>query len=312
MNRIYRYFFLSLLILAFSIPVFTQPCKPSGIRYNQVQQLSSHNSYDKNKIKPDIEIQADSGIRSFEFDIHAKHAGIFHKSYPAGEWGVFHITDILSGGDYGSSLTECLKKVKAWHDRHPGHEVITIWLQLVGDWNKKGHNPLDLDSNIRRCLTRDMIYTPYRFLLAGGAGSLQQAAASGWPLLDSLKGKFVIVLTGNNPACSVYLKSAQTACFVAPQNIDSTEVLSGDWSNAVFFNFSTSQAGVARFVSSHGLVARMYAKPRLKTAGSIESPADYELALKYQIQHIATDHVSQKMFSPRLTDVCGKPFRMMK
>jgi|GEM_PF-3793559 len=299
-----------MLLLGFSASAFAQLCKPSGIRYNEVQQLSSHNSYDKNRIKPDIEIQADSGIRSFEFDIHAKHTRLFHKSYPAGEWGVYHITDLLSGGDYGSSLTECLNKVKAWHDRHPEHEVITIWLQLVGGWNKNGHSPMDLDSNINRCLSFRNIFTPAMFLHT--TGSLQQAAASGWPVLDSMKGKFVIVLTGNNPACSAYLKSSQPTCFVAPQNIDSMEVLSGGWNNAVFFNFSTSRAGVARFVSSHGLVARMYAKPRLKTAGSMESSADYELALKYHIQHIATDHVSKNMFAPRLTDVCGKPFRLMK
>src|SRR6478672_5007140 len=91
----------------------------SSLRYNQVQQLSSHNSYAPNGPKDNIQTQFQSGVRSFELDIH--------RGRNAGEWKVYHI---LPFGNFVSDLREALLLFRQIHRANPSHEVITIWLEV--------------------------------------------------------------------------------------------------------------------------------------------------------------------------------------
>ncbi|HXC06525.1 MAG TPA: Ca2+-dependent phosphoinositide-specific phospholipase C, partial [Bacteroidia bacterium] len=203
MNRIFD-LLLPWIFLGFVMPLKAQDCLPSSVRYNEVQQLSSHNSFTPHRYKPDIRVQADSGIRSFELDIHARAFG--RHAYPSKVWKVYHLTHRKSREIYGHTLNDFLLKFSQWHQQHPNHEVITIWIQLRGGWDKLGHNPATLDTVFLTALPSGTVYTPADLLASNpSASNLQEAAAGGWPELSKLSGKFLIVLTGNVQACEEYL-----------------------------------------------------------------------------------------------------------
>ncbi|MFI5150210.1 MAG: Ca2+-dependent phosphoinositide-specific phospholipase C [Bacteroidia bacterium] len=306
MNRISA-LILPFILIVYIMPAEAQDCLPPHIRYNQVQQLSSHNSFTPHRLKPDIRVQADSGIRSFELDIHARAFG--RHAYPSHVWKVYHLTHRKSREIYGHTLNDFLFKFNQWHQQHPNHEVITIWLQLRGGWDS-GHKPEALDTVLLKALPPGCVYTPDD-LLAGStqAANLQEAVAAGWPELSNLSGKFMIVLTGNVKAWEEYLAGKKHSCFVAPQNKDSVMIRS--LKNTVFFNFSSGNIPKASFASGLGFVSRVYAIPKLFTGGSIEKSVTYSMAVSGKVQHIVTDHVTQKLFFPRLKDPCGNVFRFI-
>lgn len=306
-------------------------CKPISTKYNEVQQISSHNSYDKNGIKPGIIEQANSGVRSFEFDLHVGDTPY--------DWDIYHFTHLFSGGDNCDKLSQCFGLLRQWHNEHPDHEIITIWLQLVDDWKSNGHNEMDLDNKRLANDFGNLIFTPQNLLTASHtATDLQDAInKSSWPTLESLKGKFIIVLSGNNQHCADYLDDVanykndsvgnngyfgKKFCFVAPENLKYSEDTATftasngniiNWKNAIFFNFSTNLAAEAKCTSEKGMVTRMFNEATLGNLFncSIENEEEYNLALKSFTHHIVTNRVVEPFLIPRLIDNCNKPFRLI-
>lgn len=280
-------------------------CKPLATRYNNVRQLSSHNSYDSDGIKPRIEEQLQLGIRSFEFDIHRKHFP-FGGVYGPGEWGVFHNTDIFSGGDYCQTLSRCLTQVQVWHDKNPTHEPITLWLQLVDDW-RPTHDPAALDAAVRSVLGDNLLLPSEVLQYCKGSTSLQAAVSKcGWPSLVALQGKFLVVLHGNDAAGDEYLKHGRhersAVAFVAPDMVSPETPSYARWGDAVFYNVhNTDGLHLAAVVFNLGLIARVW---------RIDSQQEWSLAYASLAQHLATDHVRGE-FAPPATDRCGKPFELI-
>jgi hypothetical protein len=91
-------------------------------RYNEARQMSSHNSYDGDGPKDDYDTQLEKGVRSFEVDLHL--------SDQHSNWDVYHTTNVFSGGDFTDNLIGFLRRMRQWHDAHPNHEVITLWLEI--------------------------------------------------------------------------------------------------------------------------------------------------------------------------------------
>ncbi len=283
------------------------------LRYNQVQQLSSHNSYDDNGPKDNIETQLARGIRSFELDLHNDAA--------AGNWSVYHVTHVFSGGNYIDNLKGGLAKFRKYHNEHPNHDVITIWFELKDDWKGDGHNPADLDATIDASMG-GLIYRPAMLKQgAPGASNLRDAIRRvGWPELDSLGGKFIFVMMGNDKANERYLYDVlgydggfrdghqgyvgNRNIFAAPEDnvLAKLNLKPGDnWLNAVFFNCHNNDGlNIPAAVYRAGFVSRVW---------RIDSQAEYNVALASKAQHIATDHVTRNLFLPHLVDGSGRPFR---
>src|SRR5262249_25835735 len=129
-------------------------------------------------------------------------------------WDIYHITNIFAGGDFTDNLIGFLRKMRQWHDEHPNHEVITLWLEMKDGWETGGHKPVDLDATLSRELFdagtgRSLIYTPVDMMnTSPRAVNLQQAVTnpgSAWPTLSSLAGKFIVVLHGDNDHLKGYL-----------------------------------------------------------------------------------------------------------
>jgi hypothetical protein len=190
----------------FAAPTTQPACKSPAARYNEVRQVSSHNSYDRCGMNPlectpkrDLWLQAEYGVRSFELDLHHGDR--------RGEWAVYHATNTISGGNHCETLTECFQYLGDWHDAHPGHEPITIWYELKDKW-EDGWKPVDLD---RRFQSRfgAALFTPSQLLArCPAAHTLQQAVqmpGCGWPTVDELRGRVMMVLMGDNGEEANYL-----------------------------------------------------------------------------------------------------------
>src|SRR5262249_18763057 len=123
-------------------------------RYNQVRQISSHNTYDSS---PSIPYTLDQRVRSIEIDIHTGGSGPL-------AWPVYHETagNVCSGS---GALDDCLKDVAWWHSGHPLHEVITIFIDSpddVFDTNEtnSGRGVADFDTLLGQTLGSTNVYRP--------------------------------------------------------------------------------------------------------------------------------------------------------
>lgn len=171
------------------------------LRLNQVQVLGTHNSYHRrpssgvpgawsNYAHPELEVQLDEqGIRSVELDIsNTDGFSVGHDPY-------------FDDRSNCSPLAACLRRLRRWSDQHPGHIPIFILLEpkdpspvfdpVRDAWDERAFNRLD--KAVRSVLHPDDLVTPDD--VRGNESTLREAVVNkGWPTLDAVRGKFVVVL----------------------------------------------------------------------------------------------------------------------
>lgn len=251
------------------------------IRYNQVRQKSSHNSYNKEEGLYDQFLYW--RIRSMEIDIHNGKTG---RQSLTGNWYVYH-TDIIDSGTTVDKLSNVITVLQGIQLAVPEHEVATIFIDLKDNFDST-HTVEDLDRMLLS-LGRDRVFTPGD--LSPSSNNLQSAVAGGWPRLEDLRGKFMFVLTGGGVGSStdklnVYVdngnKANQRAAFIAPRISTTADITAKNY--VVFFNLETSQAAsLGPQVFSKGFVSRVY---------TANSQGDWNTAVNGQIHLIATDKVN--------------------
>jgi hypothetical protein len=193
--------------------------------YNQVSFKASHNSYDRDE--PFIE-QLDwnstqpwqAGCRGLELDINQSETG--------NRWSVGHV-----GGydDDERQLSLFLDELNAWSDRNPGHDVVTLYLDLK---SVQPGFPHWLDAYIQTFLFAPL-YRPAD--LMGSYDTLELGARyNGWPTLNQLRGKFILVVSGDGDAKEEYAHDNPRAryCF-ADKDFGQDEAPHSQ--TRVFFNY---------------------------------------------------------------------------
>jgi hypothetical protein len=259
------------------------PIIATGVKINDIQMLSSHNSYKKN-ISPVIwclsnklalqtfarELhyehrplpqEADLGVRHFELDIHydpgdrmlefkflrmAQH--LLHRPKNA------TYLDVYDGPSRGNTtlieqkwkkpsfktmhdpnvdflstcslFTECLQQLKDWSDAHPRHLPITIQLELVAEFGAEVTfvnkdilkilnfmEPIPATTSMLEFLEQEItsvIPQPKLFVpddLRGGYRTLREAvAANAWPDIETMRGRFIMVLSPSRAQAELYLR----------------------------------------------------------------------------------------------------------
>jgi calcium-dependent phosphoinositide phospholipase C len=189
----------------------TQPQYPlTSLSYNQIQQKSSHNSFEKAESIFDQLVY--HRIRNLDFDINPSKRGripldhdfwVYHWDANYNTWSHGYL------GLYGTfdftrcaTLAGCLRLVKAFHEAIPNHEVVTITLEprdhyIWADDNLH-HNADDLDTLIKDAMGSQNIYRPSDLVAAcPGAQTLRNAVTLPnclWPRLAELRGKFIFVM----------------------------------------------------------------------------------------------------------------------
>lgn len=269
------------------------PSPPRGPRYDEVQQKSIHNAYDKDE--PLFDHVVFHRVHSLELDIHV---GKSFQPALTGDWYVYHAD--LPGVDRTTckKLSDCLGVLRSVHDAFPKHEIITVLVDLKDDF-KAGQAPPDLDALIDKTVGKANVLSPADLLAACPAAKTLREAVTGactWPALADVRGKFVFVMTGGN-ACApgsrlgVYDGEGQTASqrlgFIAP-SIDDTCTFPKYASapHAIFFNLDASHMAIAKDVHAAGLVARVYYGG---ITGGLDDAMQFNAARADEAHHLATD-----------------------
>ena len=189
---------------------------------------------------PDLKTQLNEGLRSLEIDVNPDPLGgnfldpagyrvLKQKGVSESELEPFDKTDLEKPGfkvlhiadiDFRSNcptFKNCLTKMKAWSDEHPGHLPLYIMLEVKSDTipilpNPTKITPLtealfdDLDQEILSVLGRDKLITPDDVI--GKYKTLNEAALhKNWPTVRESRGKFIfLMITANGPkSTALYL-----------------------------------------------------------------------------------------------------------
>ncbi len=194
----------------------------AALTYADVQQKSSHNSYERHEAIVDQLMY--HRVRSIEFDLHV---GKFRAPDLDDDWYVYH-KDVVEDHTSCRTLVDCLASVNAFTDAVPNHEVITVWLDLKDDWDDT-HRVEALDALLSEAFGDRLVVPDDLRDACPAASSLSAAVADcGWPRLSTLRGKVIVALTGGDTASpdsvlSQYLRDGDVG-FVAPSVGDAAEL----------------------------------------------------------------------------------------
>ncbi len=267
--------------------------------YGDVVQKSTHNSYQRAEAL--VDQLAYHRARSIELDLHVGKT--FEQTVP-GDWFVYH-TDIIDDDSSCRLLSDCLADVLAFVQAVPDHEVITLWLDLKDDWGAD-HSPADLDALLDTMLG-EAVWSPEQLRArCATAPDLATAATDpdcGWPSLGSLRGRFVVGLTGGGIATpdtplSGYLDQGARA-FVAP-SITTADALRSASPQVAIYNTHALNPAAITAAAQLGFVVRAWGA---NTAGL------WSDAVGAGAHHVATDLVNLHQDPWTVThDADGWPF----
>ena len=267
------------------------------LRLDQVQALSTHNSY---KLRPgadlpgalgdsvdyahlplDEQLQS-QGVRGFEIDVATRGE----------EFPVVH-TPVIDANTNCASLQECLQVVDAWSDDHPGHVPIFVLLEPKDGLIERGFDPRlgtydravfdRMDREIRRVLGPDDLLTPDE--VRGKSKTLRAAVRErGWPTLNEARGTIVVVLNTAGEKRQEYLKGRASlqgaAMFVtADTTAPSAAVIKVD---------DPDEARIRRLVEQHFIVRTRADADTVEARANDTARA--ELALRSGAQIVSTDY----------------------
>ena len=175
-----------------------------------------------------IPAQLNRGLRKFELDVFYDPEGRRYQT-PAGlnriatarpyntdtlalpGFKVMHVQDI----DFRSHcprLRACLQQFVSWSDKNANHLPVFITINAKDGvinvpgfvkpllFNEKAWNELD---EVFVAALGQKLYTPDEF--RGGEQSLPEAIKRGWPTLDSMRGRFVVVLDHGGEKLAQYI-----------------------------------------------------------------------------------------------------------
>jgi len=267
------------------------PAAPAD-RYDQVQQKTVHNAYQRQQSLGDQLRHHD--VRSLELDLHRTRSGA---PPTGGDWYVYHL-GVLDEHTSCDRLSDCLAAIAQFHAEQPAHEVITLFLDLKDrlDPVARGHGAEDLDHRLEAHFAPGIMLRPADLAdRCGDARTPREGVVHcGWPSLDELAGRIVVVLTGGDgcsrdDALRRYVgggdAALERAAFIAPTlgavcTIDDY----AHTGHILFLNLDVAQMDLARAARDRGLVARMW---------TLDDAYDWQRALSAGVNFLATDHVDQ-------------------
>lgn len=214
--------FLTVLALATALAV--PAAMPEPLRMNQIQVIGTHNSYHVRPeglemIKvftpeaeawdythPPLDVQLDRGVRNFELDLYHAETG----------FEVYHVP-VVDAETTCLQLEECLRTIRDWSDANPHHVPITIHYEFKVREAALANPPtLPLDAAMFERLDAvtleimgDKLITPDE--VRGEYATLREAITEGgWPLLDDVRGRVLILLHNPGELRDIYTANHPT------------------------------------------------------------------------------------------------------
>lgn len=249
------------------------------VKFNNSYSVACHNCYEKKRASDFQDVF--TYTNTIELDIWNENfgigfiAGLLGKSINA-DWYVKHKPQQRGNKNcVGGSFRDCLLQIKAWSDRHPEHDVITVFIDKKQNWwnGPGGKGPADMDSLLLSVFSKKSIFTPSDLLQ--DKATLKEASCTNWPSLQSLKGKFVFVITdgtflNNRKPLNEYLSQEKTnaVCFVSPRIASEKEIFRPrgiareNAQNIVFYNLKEEHGSLAEKINALGCITRAYGSSR--------------------------------------------------
>lgn len=173
--------------LFFVAPLYAQSSATSA--FSETNFAATHNSYSGNisGSRGTISAQLSQGVRFIEYDINL---GKFSstKDYQIGHGSPGSQVDHTPPNPASNNLADWLQMLAAWSDQNPGHAPITLGLDSKDDLSAQSSpadgNPSFLNNELQKYLG-SKLYTPVDL----GSGP--------WPAWTALKGRIIVVLSGN-------------------------------------------------------------------------------------------------------------------
>lgn len=260
---------LSLLVL---LVVASAASTPDTLRYNQVHAKGSHNSFQRNEA---IEQQlVYDRIRSLEVDISTSGCA----GAKTGDFPINHNGDCSRSMDWLGNFFDI---IAAYNLRNPAHEVITIWMDIHVAMTTTLGNTLD---TLMVAKFGSALFTPSQLMdtdLTNTATTLQEALANagGWPLLDDLRGKIIVIITKNYDGYAPTTSSANARlAFIASPNVAAGGITTDK--RFVFFNQDQGNTPTCNNVNTAGFVCRSYGN---------EDATAFNAAMSNKAHHVATN-----------------------
>lgn len=268
------------------------------VKFNNSYSVACHNCYEK-KLASDLQ-DVFTYTKTIELDIWNENFGLgpiaslFGKSLK-NDWYVKHKPQQRGNKNcVDGSFHKCLRQIKDWSDQNPDHDVITIFIDKKQNWwpGLVGKSPADLDDLLLSVFSKQNIFTPADLLQA--KANLKEAAFANWPSLQSLKGKFVFVITdgtyfGKRKLLNQYLSSQKNnaVCFVSPRISSEKEIYrpkgisKENAQNIVFYNLKEEHGGLAEKINAQECITRVYGSSKR------ESLDYYEQLVNQKVNFVA-------------------------
>lgn len=257
-----------------------------GLRYNEVQQKSVHNTFQRSESIADQFLYW--RVRSMEIDVH--HADVFGNS-TKGDWAVHH--DWYDPISTVAKLSQFLRMVRGLNRLVPKHEVLTLFIDIKDPFPKFAsarHGWRAFDALLDKELGSRLFRPANLLKRSRGATRLRDALdVRGWPTLTSLRGKMIVVLTGSPTQLANYAigpaAALKRSAFVSAP-VDGARDIPGS-GDEVFFNINGEKnLQLVNRVHPVGCIARAY---------YLNTPELWAGAEAASCHHLATDKVNERI-----------------
>lgn len=258
--------------------------------YADLQQKSAHNAYERHEALIDQLVY--HRIRSLELDLHTGDT--------AGDWFVYH--DVPTATTC-RLLSDCLRDVGAFVEAVPEHEVLTLWLDLKSDW-QEDQSPAILDGLLDEAFGSELL-TPIELMDAcPDASNLHDAVSMcGWPTVDELRGRVIVMLTGGNldPGSKLGAYAQEgTVGFVAPSVQTAEDVAKPEHLAAAVLNVEVGWEAGAQAALKNDYIVRVW---------GLNEEIRWQTAADLGVHHLATDKLNLHQDPWAIThDGLGGPF----
>ncbi|TPN83367.1 Ca2+-dependent phosphoinositide-specific phospholipase C [Aquimarina algicola] len=182
-----------------------------NLKYNEVMFKGSHNTYER---REDITEQVSysnpiyqNNVLAVELDIwrNTPSGSYNNRTIPANTWVVNHWPHPGRGG---RTLSSYFAKLKDWHNRNSNHLPVMIKLDVKSSNGGYQNFHEQIEWYLQRYLGDSEVIFKAQNLYKDSNRSIRHNVLynDAWPSLDQLRGKFIIVLTGNGSWMDQYVR----------------------------------------------------------------------------------------------------------
>ena len=305
-NCLRKHFSLSIIYIVTILINNHQLVFAQGIPFNKKNTIACHNCYETQyatNVEDVFPYTTSIELDIWDSEIYSGFLGSIFGSRMERDWFVKH--EPLQKGNLnccGGTFRNCLERINKWSDTNPRHEIVTIFIDKKENWSddNETRKPNDLDNLLLSIFGEEKIFRPSKLLNSNN--NLKEASSKGcWLTLDSLKGKFIFVITNGteitdrNPL-NEYLTSqkSKAVCFVAPEIKNENEIVSTrgfsqeNEANICFYNLRYSYRYLSEKINSINCLSRVYGLP------SPETIETFQELVKLKVNFIVLDNYKLK------------------